>query len=308
MCSPSDPFLMHVLFVFLLVLIRDPDTGQFSMCVQISQFRAMMDHGNYVDVAQRYDEWVVESQCYTLEDLEKDIAARVKWGSRQQLAIFEYDVVSGGERKLLDDNDLSVAFAASQVEKKMFLLVCVEDKPTDLVSGSAVTEVMSNMTIDNGNATAIVSSNEPTIGDVINWDTIEITPIKDDQIGSAFYVMDEDAMYEFVGLKADDEKAEKEGAEMFDIDLEGAELPVDNHIPGEECIIYDREDPPMAVGTIYSCMTEFRTALRQHAIKGQFEYATEKSCKDLFRGHCKADGCTWSIVARLIAGQKQVRV
>jgi hypothetical protein len=83
---------------------------------------------------------------------------------------------------------------------------------------------------------------------------------------------------------------------------------VDDHVPGEDSVLYDKENPPMQVGTIYASMNEFRAAVRQHAIKGQFQLATEKSCKDLFRGHYKAEGCQWSIVARLIRDNQQVRV
>ena len=83
---------------------------------------------------------------------------------------------------------------------------------------------------------------------------------------------------------------------------------VDDRIPGEDSVLYDREDPPMNAGTIYASMNEFRAVVRQHAIKGQFELATEKSCKDLFRGYCKAEGCPWSIVARLMPDKIQVRV
>jgi hypothetical protein len=124
--------------------------------------------------------------------------------------------------------------------------------------------------------------------------------------------MDEDAMYEFVGLRAEDQRAEQArmAAEinLDDVDLQDAEMLVDDRIPGEDSVLYDREDPPMKVGTIYANMNEFRAAVRHHAIKGQFELATEKSCKDLFRGHCKHEGCPWSIIARLMADKVQVRV
>ena len=59
---------------------------------------------------------------------------------------------------------------------------------------------------------------------------------------------------------------------------------MDDHIPSEDYVFYDRENPPMKVGTIYPSMDEFRAALRQHGIMGQFELGTQKSCKDLFRG------------------------
>ena len=41
------------------------------------------------------------------------------------------------------------------------------------------------------------------------------------------------------------------------MDLDGAELPVDDLVPGEEAAFYDREDPPMDARTVYPCMEEF---------------------------------------------------
>ena len=64
----------------------------------------------------------------------------------------------------------------------------------------------------------------------------------------------------------------------------------------------------MKVGTIYVSMDEFGAAVRQHAIKEQFQLATKKSYKEMFRGVCTAEGCPWTIVARLMRDQQQVRV
>ena len=123
-------------------------------------------------------------------------------------------------------------------------------------------------------------------------------------------------MYEFVGLRAEDEiaeqarmAAEKENeSNVDDLELQDGELLVDDHISSEDYVFYDRENPPIKVGTIYPSMDEFRAAVRQHGIMGQFELGTQKSCKDLFRGYCKAKGCPWSIVARLMRDKQQVRV
>jgi hypothetical protein len=291
----------------------DPDAA-FRLCVQVSGFKAILDDGSSVVVPRKYAEWVVDSRCYTLGHLENDIAAMVKYGSRQQIVISEFDMGSGVERRLVDDNVVSVCFSDRQQDKKMFLYVDVEEKPADLLMQSGVTEVMSsNMVSDNIEASAtIVSTNEPVVTHVIDWDAIEIDPIPDDQIGAAVPVMDEDAMFEILGLRAEDERAADEARlaaeKEKDMDLEGAELPVDDLVPGEETIIYDREDPPMKVGTIYACMNEFRAAARQHAIKNQFEMGIEKSCRSLFRAYCKAKGCEWSIVARTMSDKKQTRV
>lgn len=40
----------------------------------------------------------------------------------------------------------------------------------------------------------------------------------------------------------------------------------------------------MVVGSMYASMNEFRSVVRQHAIKGQFELGTRKSHTYRFRG------------------------
>jgi hypothetical protein len=91
-----------------------------------------------------------------------------------------------------------------------------------------------------------------------------------------------DKLYEFVCLRTEDERVEKArhaSRNVVSIDIQGAELPTDGCILGEESVFYDREDHLVKVGTRYSCMNEFRAAMRQHAIKGQSELGTKKSCK-----------------------------
>jgi hypothetical protein len=69
------------------------------------------------------------------------------------------------------------------------------------------------------------------------------------------------------------------------------------HIPNMD---YDKEDPPMEVGSTYPNMAEFKIALSQHAIKHQYEFNTEKSTPQRFRAYCskwKDDKCTWRIHA-----------
>jgi hypothetical protein len=46
------------------------------------------------------------------------------------------------------------------------------------------------------------------------------------------------------------------------------------HMPDVD---YDKKDPPMAVGTVYSDINSFKLALARHAIKNEFHYNIEKS-------------------------------
>ena len=158
--------------------------------------------------------------------------------------------------------------------------------------------------------------NPVVVSHQIDWESLLITPLTEDQIGTALPVMDEDAMYEFVDLRAEDERAEQARMpaqkvteiNLDDVELQDADLLVHDHVPGEDSVFCDKEDPPMKVGTIYSSMDEFRAAVRHHAIKGQFQLATKKSRKDYFNGKCAHEGCSWTISARLMRDDQQVRV
>jgi hypothetical protein len=84
-------------------------------------------------------------------------------------------------------------------------------------------------------------------------------------------MIDEDTMYEFLGLRAEDERAEQARAAATEkgkqIDLEPTdELLIDDHVPCEDSVLYDRENPHMEEGTIYASMPKFRATMRHHAI------------------------------------------
>ena len=100
--------------------------------------------------------------------LEKDLAARVTWGSSQHLVISEFDMCTGGERNLGDDAALSLAFFQRISEKKLMVFVDIEDKSGQILCKSTVTEVvMSNVMYDNVD-TQVDSTNPPDVGNVID--------------------------------------------------------------------------------------------------------------------------------------------
>ena len=49
---------------------------------------------------------------------------------------------------------------------------------------------------------------------------------------------------------------------------------------------YDKKDPPMAVGIVYSYINSFKLALATHAIKHEFHYNIEKSDTGRYRAYC----------------------
>ena len=75
----------------------------------------------------------------------------------------------------------------------MVLFVDIVDKPSDLLGNSGVTEVVMSSVTDIGSAQAHSSMEEH---DVIDWDSLDVIPIPEEQIGAPVTLMDEDAMYE----------------------------------------------------------------------------------------------------------------
>jgi hypothetical protein len=76
-------------------------------------------------------------------------------------------------------------------------------------------------------------------------------------------------------------------------------------LPPVPIVAYDRDDPPMSVGSLYPNMAEFRLALSQHAIKYEFEFNIEKSDPDRMRVYCsrkKEDKCRWRLHASTLDG------
>ncbi|KAG6437274.1 hypothetical protein SASPL_102187 [Salvia splendens] len=144
--------------------------------------------------------------------------------------------------------------------------------------------------------------------DTIDWDNIEIIPLEESQIGAPESLMDEETMFAFVGLTLEKPSDAVEKMSSDPIVDEIMDITDDDHIPNEETVFHDMEDPPMDVGTVYANMNDFRRAVKQHAIKTQFELGTEKSNPNLFRGFCKAKSCPWSIVARLMKEENHVKI
>jgi len=72
-------------------------------------------------------------------------------------------------------------------------------------------------------------------------------------------------------------------------------------LPPRPIVAYDRNDPPMSVGSVYPNMKQFKLALNQHAIKHEFEYLTEKSDPGRVRAYCSKkveERCKWRLHAR----------
>ena len=158
-------------------------------------------------------------------------------------------------------------------------------------------------------------SGHPKVG--IDWDALQIVERQDEE--GRIEIVDDDRMYELIGLRAEDEAAEKAGEafKMQEGDVNrsysenetiDAAIPVDDEIPDERVMLHDPDKPCMDIGTVYPSMRDFRLAVRQFAINEEFELEIYKTDLSRFIGNCKREGCPWHIVGRRQQSRNSVMV
>nr|XP_020178317.1 uncharacterized protein LOC109763856 isoform X2 [Aegilops tauschii subsp. strangulata] len=156
--------------------------------------------------------------------------------------------------------------------------------------------------------TGAISCNEVENGSaIIDWSSLVIEPENDGDEKPP----DEKAMFALFGLKTE---PDERGTELRSIavptpdvesdlhDIKDADIVVDDNAPEEPLIAWDERNPAMDIGTPYPNMVEFRKALKQWAVNGEFEYGTKKNEPGRFRAFCKGqsiigDPCKWALTA-----------
>jgi hypothetical protein len=113
-------------------------------------------------------------------------------------------------------------------------------------------------------------------------------------------------MHEKLGLLKEDEK-EREARE--EACKRGDPAPQPNEyvdelvcayqLPDENYALCDWRNPIMELESRYKDMTTFQLAMRQFAIKKEFDLAIEASTLVKYRGYCKGGKCPWIIHARV---------
>ncbi|CAN6168222.1 unnamed protein product [Urochloa humidicola] len=248
------------------------------------------------------------------------MATKTIWGRSQTLAVWAVDTDSAAGWKLRRNEHFEKMIQSRLNHRMAELNVEIVEK-----EGYQYQNLQSSVATSGVTSHAGPPPNAEGVGDTctspqmevdpvveVDWDSLIIFP-QPDQDGEANVLADEDTVFEAMGFKVADQTAEEEieapipsiPPELEQV-ISDVAIDVDDTDPTEPMMDWDRDNPDMSVGTIYPCMTEFRLAVRQHAIVHEFELGTEKTDKTRFRGFCKANGCPWIIRARTQA-DKSVR-
>jgi hypothetical protein len=127
--------------------------------------------------------------------------------------------------------------------------------------------------------------------------------------------VDDECLYIDIGPAPPIPTSQSEPDTLLDDEVEEDEIEEDDIVTYREPsqkpdADYDKNDPPMAVGTMYSDMNAFKLALATHATKYEFQYNIEKSDKSRYRVYCsgKNVGCRWRIHTTLLSDQVIVKI
>jgi hypothetical protein len=119
-------------------------------------------------------------------------------------------------------------------------------------------------------------------------------------------VCSEQALYDKLGLKNEDEKEKRAREEAChgrgpnNMSNEFAdEILCGDKLPEEIVSICDWKNLVMSLGIRYKDMVTFWLAMRQYAIKKEFELGIEASTRIKYRGYYRGGNCPWSINARI---------
>jgi hypothetical protein len=226
------------LVVLLLIHSIRIDTGNaFRLVVKIGKYVADGEYGLVEMVEHEHKLWLNRTGQYTLEKFHNEMATKIIWGPSQTLSVWVVDTDSGSKWKVRRDEHFLVKDRWGQMVA--FLVVDVVSKHTYSGNDSSTRRCASVVTTsvgigipgnvggsgsnvpENAEGTGDTCSSSPPsmLADIlepVDWANLIILPDVNDD-GDATVAIDEDKVYEAMGFKAADERAEEAAREAIPI-------------------------------------------------------------------------------------------
>uniref|UniRef100_A0A453BGL2 Transposase MuDR plant domain-containing protein n=1 Tax=Aegilops tauschii subsp. strangulata TaxID=200361 RepID=A0A453BGL2_AEGTS len=305
----------------------------YKVIVRILRFVAKLDDGSEHQVAQHDVEFEVNMKCFTVEKMTELIGSKIVWGSGQEVHILCKDKHFESVERIDNYWKLLTSFLERWEEKELLVLAQVVDIAKGFTASSCSENIPSSEIVDNiicsssdvyqsnaSSASCVDDSNALRNSEryvqsdgevVIDWSTLDITPIGDDIIAP----MSQENMCEVLGIEDEVEDAQPVNDPTpavvchvnEELMAEGA-IPVDDQVPEDIEMSYDKDHPKVEKGSIFPTMIDCRRAVRQWAINEEFNFGTHRADKSRWMAHCMAEDCPWKITCRIMADKTKTRV
>ncbi|KAJ1261025.1 hypothetical protein BS78_10G276500 [Paspalum vaginatum] len=241
----------------------DPGNA-FRLVVNCGSYSANLDYGVLEMSDQEHDLWINCNNGYNLDKFTDDMATLMIWGSSQTIAVWAVDTDSDAKWKLRRNEHFEKMIQSRLNDRFAKLVVEVVlkegyDQNFSSITSKATSGVTSQADPLSIGAEAVGDTHSSPI-DIefpeVDWDTLIILP-EPDQDGEAVDLVDEDRIFEAMGFKAADDKAEQQRAaapnpastiHIDEEDMRDASIDVNGIAPEEPAQDWDRDNPDMAVG------------------------------------------------------------
>jgi hypothetical protein len=279
-----------------------------------SSYRLAVRVGAYVkindDGSREYSEAcniakILDRDCTNWNDMLLDIGTDINLGCNNKLRVTYWDKLSHNYEEVTSDQKLLHAIDMYWEIRRLSLQVCVIKKNDN--------ESMHDLGREQSMPCVLQGSTDAPTNEISALPTPETAPmLLEPPNQNSTEVAWVDADVEYVGL--DDEDPFKTLlSDSSDSECDGGvecvgfedDLVVEDAW-GCETIIHatDLENPKIAVGITFGDGHTFKKAIRQYAIKGEYEIAASYSESARYRGYCKAEQCKWRIHASKLQGEK----
>jgi hypothetical protein len=261
----------------------------FSLRATIPAYTAILEDGSKVEMEDKNHVLSVNVVGgYLVKHLMDDLASRTIWGSCQEPICWFWDRENKYLQQIITNTDLDNAFQMYWTSKVLTLVVQFELKPGYVRSISVEEKLLGKLPCTK-NASQYVGDVDPTM------------------MHDADIFVGDEQFYAALGFRDGAQEA-PQVEQVTEAEICEAQILVDDDADCEASIVVDKENPKIEVGESFPTMHDFRMALRQHAIKKEFEVHNVVTNKTRYRAECKAEGCGWRIVARKLQRQPTVVV
>ena len=291
-----------------------------------SSYRLAVRVGAYVkftdDGARQYSKAcnipkILDRDSTNWNDLVTQIATEINLGSKHKLRVTYWDKVTRSYEEITSDQKLLHAIDMYWEIRRLSVQVLVmKNDESDIMfdigrqqnmpcvlQGSTSVEPPLQIASSHIEPPLQIESSHAEPPTEIPWvdDEVEYVGLNDE--GPYKALLSDSSDSESDGeVEGDDSEVEGDDGDVLKDDLV-----VDDERDCESIVhATDLENPTIEVGITFGDDDTFKKAIRQYAIKGEYEIAAPYSEATRYRGFCRAERCKWRIHASQIAGWKDL--
>jgi hypothetical protein len=203
--------------MFCMVYARIDPGNAFRLVVNCGSYSANLDYGVVQMSDKKHELWINCNSGYNLDKFTDDMATLMIWGRSQALSVWAVDTDSDAKWKLRRNEHFEKMIQSRLNDRFAKLVVEVVMKegydPNFSSAGSKATSGVTSQADPLSGGAEAVGDNHSSPIDIelpeVDWDTLIIMP-EPDQDGEAVDLVDENRIFEAMGFKDVDDRAEEQ--------------------------------------------------------------------------------------------------